>query len=1179
MLRAVAGQVSGTGDLRYNRTPPKMTRGAKMSSTRSNCSTQAPTPSLGRTNTRSARGSGQTNYTHSPRSVQPSPRSAGTPRSVQPSPRSATTPRSATPRSGSGTPGMRALMPDELVSHLLTLERERRLGEAKHQREIQELKTQELERHRDLHRAQRELDREITNTTREVRKEDAHANKISHDLETLERVKESRVPLKQKLEQRFDRELADLTKKHERTEQNYANQAAKVGELKGRLKYLQYCRKKLNQGVILDPKAVKMDGPFSSAGDIGDEDEQEQASELAKTASLRKENTELKLKIVQLKQHIAALEAELRKYRTHAAAASSSSRRASASPQAGFSQVSASSEPLLPRGTIFSQKSSIRSSLGAAKPAMNLATPTEESLEAGNGEERKINSATDEKASNASSQSHLQVATSENVDVRDEEQMRLDQIRLRSTAPPNLCRGLTPNRETASTPLVSALSRAPASPSTILPPAERIVERLRAASPPKQYQAVCPTTSGTTPVVVRKEVYVVTPSPTSTQNSNTVAQPARTSSSSPATITRKTAPARIDVSEPRRYSTEQVTKSPAESREMSLIHDRQTIAPANMIGRVTPHQTRASSAGRQTMQLVTDPAPARPPVVTHTTRVVSTTSSARPSAPVSVVHSPNAQPRVTASAPRDTAAPSGTTTYYSVGSAPSNSVDVVSRSPSTTAPQLAQQAPSRAAVHSPTPRTTENRRASASSAEDSTVLPVMMTKSEYEEWHKCRPWHTYPGLSNGTKTAPLVKQRTTAPLLMPPPSQVIAQGLEDPTPSAAPPRATLLLPRNTVAARPLASTTTYSAVVVSPRCIPQVSQVSRQASPRPSEQSLHPPSKTTVVASPRLEEKQPLQGVWKSSRVISERVASRSPVPEARRVLSERVVSSTNLPTRVLPPGSSSPAPRASGASSASISSAVSRSGCVEQPRAQPAKTAPPVLPAKKRSLLNYPFDFSICPVDGDEKKEQPRPSSPPAADSSAGEAVSVQDVANSSPSLGEQDISHLVRSVSDVTAQMVESAVRDALSRQKSSRSTTQISLAKIDEHRAGDAEFPLPTGKPSLAQVTEHPDEDGGEGAGATDAGTAAGLDDAVEADGEGTSKSVGVGGGDNKLRSLVNKVTAKALREYRVNHRVTLRGSLPQMLCRPTLRDPQSRETSASPDVFRGDSISQFSPGKRM
>eukprot|EP00392_Amoebophrya_sp_AT5.2_P000490 g491.t1 len=51
--------------------------------------------------------------------------------------------------------------------------------------------------------------------------------------------------------------------------------------------------------------------------------------------------------------------------------------------------------------------------------------------------------------------------------------------------------------------------------------------------------------------------------------------------------------------------------------------------------------------------------------------------------------------------------------------------------------------------------------------------------------------------------------------------------------------------------------------------------------------------------------------------------------------------------------------------------------------------------------------------------------------------------------------------------------------------------------------------------------------------------------------------------KFRGLVRSVTAKALREYRVNHRVSLRGSLPQALCRPTLRDPRSRDTSASPD----------------
>lgn len=35
------------------------------------------------------------------------------------------------------------------------------------------------------------------------------------------------------------------------------------------------------------------------------------------------------------------------------------------------------------------------------------------------------------------------------------------------------------------------------------------------------------------------------------------------------------------------------------------------------------------------------------------------------------------------------------------------------------------------------------------------------------------------------------------------------------------------------------------------------------------------------------------------------------------------------------------------------------------------------------------------------------------------------------------------------------------------------------------------------------------------------------------------------------VVRSVTAKALREYRSNHRKSLRGSLPRALCRPTLR----------------------------
>ena len=81
-------------------------------------------------------------------------------------------------------------------------------------------------------------------------------------MEATERARDRKIPKKHEFEHRFDAQMSELTRKHERAEKVYANEVSRVGEFQGRLKYLQYCRRKLNQGRRLC--VVQGDGIFWS---------------------------------------------------------------------------------------------------------------------------------------------------------------------------------------------------------------------------------------------------------------------------------------------------------------------------------------------------------------------------------------------------------------------------------------------------------------------------------------------------------------------------------------------------------------------------------------------------------------------------------------------------------------------------------------------------------------------------------------------------------------------------------------------------------------------------------------------------------------------------------------------------------------------------------------------------
>lgn len=88
--------------------------------------------------------------------------------------------------------------------------------------------------------------------------------------------------------------------KHNCTEQKHAEEAEKLGQIKGKLKHLEYCRRQLEQGVILDfrKKIVSKD----------DNTGESKEAMLQRNEGLRKENIELKVKLARLRQKVAELE-------------------------------------------------------------------------------------------------------------------------------------------------------------------------------------------------------------------------------------------------------------------------------------------------------------------------------------------------------------------------------------------------------------------------------------------------------------------------------------------------------------------------------------------------------------------------------------------------------------------------------------------------------------------------------------------------------------------------------------------------------------------------------------------------------------------------------------------------------------------------------------------------------
>ncbi|CAD7955800.1 unnamed protein product [Amoebophrya sp. A120] len=1297
MIRAVAGQVSAAGEMHFARTPPKPAKmqsssqnerknkktssgGNKMHSARgqhqpgmnkfnpaSNCSTAAPTPTDPfQTNCLlSGRGSGETNL---PASVSPTPHTMAAPkenydhpntRILNQQPGSGTTrsrgmTNNKTPRSGSGTPrNVRALVPDELVNHLLMLEKERRLNEASHQAQIRDLQLQEQERGRSLNRAQRELDREINATSKEVRRQDAHALKVRHDLEVLERTREAKIPIKQKIEQKFERQMEELVHKHERTEQKYANQVARVAELRGRLKYLQYCREKLNgEGVVLNSNLVlTTENGTAVVPPLTPEDMmhlENEANEMRsqiqqqdeENLTLLKENAELKLELVQLKQRIADLEGELMQMKMKNEAStvqdilpgtlSHRSARSSIDIRGGSTRGSQATGRALKTGrttemqTSFIRKTTSKGSeegeqQDAAEEAINSGTILEDAPAAVPNNEDLANLG----------------AVLEDLDKdapMTEDQMRQDQIRLRASAPPT-CH----------------IGRANYSAGSL---------------------------EEETDVVVGENVLNVGTNPTGLSNA------------------RNTAPARANNIDSAGNKTSNSDGSIKKPNLQKLFRNTRTSKPRQpppletimSSGETEEHSNSLSQQGSRSRALRRASA-TKKPNVKATAALGKKSETGKRSSAKSAARSSTSSNTGGPAKQRKTKQENKSSTLMSAASSPSpaGEVEKVEKKITEAAKKELAARESTTSVHVDPPAAAPEVQAIPFAAEESaqpaapqTAVPPLV-HSEYQDWPNCKRLEgsrsSLKIKEPGEQKAPAeqtqkreaaaasLSRKSTQPLLSPPAQvQDTAQkqrrtgGGSSSTIGSAP----LTQPPLLSAPAGGGATTTMPASRTTspwPAATPRDSASQQGVSPRPPQNS--------VVPGAGGDERHPsvLNGIWTASRVVSERVVSKSPRPDQGRVVSERLISTTQLAPRVVqnsPAVSPRPQLQNPPGGRAEEQSRNSTGGGKNLGVVPPAKTSgttlppsprqPPVvpvlsLPAKKsslqlpsprlsastspllqprmtttassglatgtagqpppdhnlqkenyRRLLSYPFDFTHAP---------PIDVEAPAAPSlTEGEQIATR--ALTSSAIEEALANHLVQNNNGNDSSL---AVQPVLNNSSHHDTTNQTDQFGLMNGRSSASLFGIEPGRESPDLVDHDQITVPGENQnGSAPSGVSSSpnvenneQEDSVSAQLRRLEQQLqqetglvknGVTDADqqdlfqvqcgehhacDRFRQVVHNVTAKALREYRVNHRVSLRGSLPQALCRPTLRDPRSRDTSVSrsPDFHSSPDLANMPP----
>jgi len=150
--------------------------------------------------------------------------------------------------------------PEELAGKVRDLEKHR-------QEDEKERRRQELQRKKELVMAKRNVQKEIQEATRLLRKNQMEVNKVTQTLNRIEQQEDQVMVRKTRQAKMFDDETHKVRSKHHELETSLQQKMVSVGEARGRLAHAELAAKLLEMGVVL---AKVVDGPPAAAGASAD---------------------------------------------------------------------------------------------------------------------------------------------------------------------------------------------------------------------------------------------------------------------------------------------------------------------------------------------------------------------------------------------------------------------------------------------------------------------------------------------------------------------------------------------------------------------------------------------------------------------------------------------------------------------------------------------------------------------------------------------------------------------------------------------------------------------------------------------------------------------------------------------------------------------------------------------